>query len=68
MFYGSVIPVNYLPADGRCLNIDKYRELSDSLHENDYWPYGKCDDNNFKLPDLRTKQNTKTFAIIKVNK
>ncbi len=50
----TIIPYNYLPADGRCLPISQYQELAEVIHDGDYWPYGKCIGNDgFKLPDLR---------------
>lgn len=58
------IPVNYLPADGRCLDFKAYSELSEILHDKDYWPWGKCE-NGFNLPDLRGN-NKDSFYIIKV--
>jgi hypothetical protein len=48
------IPAHYLPADGRCLDMARYSELANALHDGDNWPWGKCDDGHgFRLPDLR---------------
>lgn len=47
-------PFDYLPADGRCLKINEYQELANILHDGDNWPYGKCNDYEFRLPDFKS--------------
>lgn len=44
---------DYLPADGRCLPLKEYPELAEVLHEGDNWPYGRCGNDGFRLPNLQ---------------
>lgn len=60
---GATIPQNHMIADGRCLDIREYSELADAIHDGDNWPYGKCEENKFKLPDLRSKQSKAVYLI-----
>ena len=57
LFTGMIIPPEYMEAKGQCLNRDNFYELSELLHDGDYWPYGRCNNEiDFKLPDLRSNK------------
>jgi hypothetical protein len=51
----ATIPPHYLPADGRCVSVDQYPSLAEVLHNGDDWPYGRCEDHGFRIPDLTPK-------------
>lgn len=54
----AVVPPGFLPADGRCLPIREFPELSETLREGNDWVYGKCNIGGFegfRLPDLTSK-------------
>ncbi len=61
---GAPVPDGFLIADGHCVANADYPELADVLHDGDMWPYGKCDDNHFHLPNTCDKDNK--CMIIKV--
>lgn len=68
IFTLSVATNGYLPADGRCLPIKLYPELSEVLHDGGNWPYGRCNFNSgFRLPDLTSKDKNKGHYIIRVD-
>lgn len=51
LFAGNFAPVNYLPCDGRLLQIQQYQALYSIIGI----AYGGDGRNNFNLPDLRAK-------------
>ena len=54
--FGTVdVPKDYMWADGRCLAISEYPELARVIHDGDDWPYGRCGDDGFRIPDLRAR-------------
>lgn len=55
----------YLSADGSCLSDSDYQELSDVLHDGKNWPYGRCDAEHFRLPDLKNNAD-KSIPLIRV--
>jgi hypothetical protein len=50
------LPQGFLPADGRCLENNLYPQLAEIMQgEQKDWPYGRCDQFTFKLPNLSCK-------------
>lgn len=47
------LPSNdYMQADGRCLKDKEYSRLARELHNGSFWPYGRCNKDEFRLPKL----------------
>lgn len=65
----SIAPIHsdkWFEADGRCLRDSDYPALADALHEGDNWPYGRCDGEHFRIPDLRPKLGKTAIPNIRV--
>ena len=67
LYAGSVVPLHYAKADGKCMNDYQFTELAAALSTIDpeTWPYGRCNSYQFKLPDLRDNRNG--MWLIRIN-
>lgn len=56
----------WLDADGSCVADAEFRALSEALHDGNNWPFGRCDSEHFRLPNLLGQMNDgKTGALIR---
>lgn len=55
--------IEWTVPDGKCLMDKEYPELAEALHEKDNWPYGRCDADNFRLPNLLDQNGYTPFKI-----
>lgn len=64
-YAGDIEPHNGLWkwADGSCVEDARYPALSRAIHDGDNWPYGRCDETHFRLPDLRSNIKAARYLI-----